>query len=270
MTKKFTQIIAAYVPSPSSRNALKHARDLAQRHKSNLTVLNVNPDKSPAGQVEREVDEIMKDSNVHFIILEKTGKPYKEVLALEKELEADLIVMGTHGSKDNDPDWIGGNAFKVLSGSRCPVITFTPGHKSDGFKNIVLPIADSSETRQKVPLTIAIAKAYNAKIHIAIVNKNEDKEVVNTLKIYASQVEGYCTDHGVEFTLKEIYNKNIADACIDYANEIGADLISIMSERESPTGFFMGHYAQQLVNKAHISVLTMHVRDTRIAGGGGY
>ena len=154
--------------------------------------------------------------------------------------------------------------------SSCPVITFTPDHHNDGFKNIVLPIADSSETRQKVPLTIALAKAYNAKIHIAIVNKNEDKDVVNTLKIYAGQAEGYCIDNGVEFTYKEIYNKNIADACIDYAKEIGADLISIMSERESPTGFFMGHYAQQLVNKANISVLTIHVRDTRIAGGGGY
>ena len=111
------------------RTALKHARDLAQRHDANITVLNVNPEKSPAGQVKSEVEEIMADSNVHFIILEKKGKPYKEVLALEKELEADLIVMGTHGSKDRDPDWIGGNAFKVLSASRCPVITFTPDHK---------------------------------------------------------------------------------------------------------------------------------------------
>lgn len=270
MPTKFTQIIAAYVPSASSRNALIHARDLAQRHNSNLTVLNVNSDKSPKGQVIQEVEEIMKSSNVHFIILEKTGKPYREILALERELEADLIIMGTHGNKNRDPDWIGGNAFKVLSGSRCPVITFTPDHKNEGFKNIVLPIADSSETRQKVPLTIALAKAYDAKIHIAIVNKNEDPSVVNTLKIYAGQVEGYCIDSGVDFTYKEIYNKNIADACVDYATEIGADLISIMSERESPTGFFMGHYAQQLVNKANISVLTIHVRDTRIASGGGY
>ena len=270
MNTKFTQIIAAYVPSPSSRTALKHARDLAQRHDANITVLNVNPEKSPAGQVKSEVEEIMADSNVHFIILEKQGKPYKEVLALEKELEADLIVMGTHGNKDRDPDWIGGNAFKVLSGSRCPVITFTPDHTGSGFKNIILPIADASETRQKVPLTVTLAKAYNATAHIAIVNKNEDPSVINTLKIYAGQAEGYCIDHGVDFTYKEIYNKNISEACVDYANEIGADLISIMSERESPTGFFMGHYAQQLVNKSNVSVLTIHVRPTRIAGGGGY
>ena len=70
--------------------------------------------------------------------------------------------------------------------------------------------------------------------------------------------------------IKKFITKTFQRHVFDYANEIGADLISIMSERESPTGFFMGHYAQQLVNKSNISVLTMHVKNTRIAGGGGY
>ena len=43
-----------------------------------------------------------------------------------------------------------------------------------------------------------------------------------------------------------------------------------MSERESPTGFFMGHYAQKLVNIADIAVLTVHVKDTALVGGSGY
>lgn len=270
MTTNFTQIIAAFVPAESSRTALKHAKDLAQRHQAKLTIVNVNSDKTDEKLVKAEVEDIMKDTTISYELIAKTGKPFREILALEKLLKANLIVIGTHGSHGRDPDWIGGNAFKILSGSRCPVLTFTPEHNKFGFKNIILPIADASETRQKVPLTIALAKAYNAKVNIVIVNKNEDPSVINTLKIYASQAEGYCIKGGVEYGYKEIYNKNIADACLDYAKEIDADLIAIMSERESPTGFFMGHYAQKLINSSTVSILTVHFRDTNVGGGSGY
>jgi len=270
MKTNFTKIIAAYVPSKPSKAALLNARDLAQRHNASLTILNVNPEKSEFGVVRKEVDEIMAGSTVNYDLVEREGAPYREILSIAERTKADLIVMGTHGSTQRDPDWIGGNAFKVLSGSTCPVITFTGLHTGIGFKNIVLPIADASETRQKVPLAVSLAKAYNATLHIAIVNKNEDKDIVNTLKIYASQAEGYCEEHGVAWTYTEIYNKNIADACIEYAKEVNADLIAIMSERESATGFFMGHYAQKLVNRADTAVLTVHIKDTAIVGGTGY
>lgn len=270
MITKFKQIIAAFVPADSSRTALNHAKDIATRHNADLNVIIVNSHKTNIESATDEIKDILFGASFKYNIIVKEGKPYKEILSLEKSLGADLIVMGTHGSGGRDPEWIGGNAFKVLLGSNCPVITFTPQHKSLGFSNIILPIADASETRQKVPLTVSIAKAYNATVHIAIVNKNEDPSVINTLKIYAAQAEGYCVDNSVNFTYKEIYNKNIADACVDYAHEVGADLIAIMSERESPTGFFMGHYAQQLVNKSDVSTLTIHVRDMKIAGGAGY
>ena len=270
MLTHFTQIIAAYVPSEASKVALNLAVNLSKKHDAKLTILNVNPHKSEEGLVKKQIAEIMDDVHGEYGFVEKTGKPYREVLMLEKALDADLIVMGSHGSKERDPDWIGGNAFKVLSGSACPVIIFPQDFPDSGFSNIVLPIGDSSETRQKVPLTVEIAKSFGATIHIAIVNKDDDAAVAHRLRIYADQVAKYCDDHDVAHTTKDITNKNIADACINYAAELDADLISIMSERESETGFFMGHYAQQLVNKANTPVLTIHVKDMHIMGSAGY
>ncbi len=270
MKTKFKHILVPYVPSNPSKAALVNAKDIAQRHGSKLTILNVNPDKSPKGQVREDIKSIMDNCQIDYQLIEKAGTPYKEILALEKTIPADLILMGTHGSKERDPSWIGGNAYKVLSGSSCPVITFTGKDLKIGFKNIILPIADASETRQKVPLTVTIAKAYNATVHIAIVNKQKDQSVLNTLKIYAAQAEGFCLENGVAFTYCEIYEKNIANACIDYAIEKNADLIAIMSEREANTGFFIGHYAQKIINSTDCSVLTIHIKDTSVVGGSGY
>ena len=270
MITKFKQIIAAYVPSDSSKTALLHAKDFAARHEAKLSVIIVNSNKVDTKIAEGDISELFSDNEIEYSLETREGKPFREILKLAEEQQADLIIMGTHGSKGRDPEWIGGNAFKVLSGSKCPVITFTPNHDGLGFQSIILPIADASETRQKVPLTVTIAKAYNATVHIAIVNKNEDPSVINRLKVYAAQAEGYCVDNGVAYTYKEIYNKNIADACVEYAHEMNADLISIMSEREADTGFFMGHYAQKLVNKSDVSTLTIHIRDTKVVGGTGY
>ncbi|MBT8327863.1 MAG: universal stress protein, partial [Bacteroidia bacterium] len=93
MLTHFTQIIAAYVPSEASKVALKLAVNLSKKHNAKLTILNVNPHKSEEGLVRRQIDEIMKDEHAEYGFVEKTGKPYKEILMLEKALDANLIVM---------------------------------------------------------------------------------------------------------------------------------------------------------------------------------
>jgi nucleotide-binding universal stress UspA family protein len=268
MLTSFTQIIAAYVPSQASKVALKLASDLSEKYDAKLTILNVNPEKSPAGLVQSETKEIMKDKSYGFV--EKSGKPYKEILNLENALNANLIVMGAQGSGERDPDWIGGNAFKVLSGSTCPVIIIPQNFSKETIKNIVLPLCDSGDTRQKVPLTVSIAKLYDATVRITIMHKDKDPVVAHKLSIYAEQAAKYCDSMDVAYTIENITSKNIAVACIDYSEEINADLISIMSERESETGYFLGNYAQELVNKAMTPVLTIHVKDLHLAGSSGY
>jgi nucleotide-binding universal stress UspA family protein len=45
---------------------------------------------------------------------------------------------------------------------------------------------------------------------------------------------------------------------MDYAAEKNADLIIIMNEQEiNTTGFFMGPYAQQIVNHSNIPILSI-------------
>jgi len=46
-------------------------------------------------------------------------------------------------------------------------------------------------------------------------------------------------------------------------------LMLIMSETES-TGLFMDSYSQQLVNLSNVPVMSIHTRDTRLAGAAGY
>ena len=62
---------------------------------------------------------------------------------------------------------------------------------------------------------------------------------------------------------------NVAESCISYGEEVNAGLMLIMTETES-AGLFMGTYAQQLVNSSTLPVMSIHSRDTRLAGASGY
>ena len=57
--------------------------------------------------------------------------------------------------------------------------------------------------------------------------------------------------------------KNVTLTTLDYAKEVNADMITIMTEQESRlTSLLMGTYAQQMINESTIPVLT--VRPTNV------
>tara|TARA_B110000977_G_C10748590_1_gene365897 strand:- start:15 stop:629 length:615 start_codon:yes stop_codon:yes gene_type:complete len=202
-------------------------------------------------------------------ILEKQGAVYDEVIKLEKEGDYDVILMGSHGSSGWRKLWMGSNAFKVISSSTCPVITVTAKACSPELNNILLPIADSRNTRQKVPYCIALAKEFGSTVHIVGLSKSRSGETDKKVSSYVNQTAKYLADKGIKYTTKINLGVDIAKECIAYAEEVEAGLMLIMSETES-AGLFMDSYSQQLVNLSNVPVMSIHTRDTRLAGAAGY
>ena len=56
----------------------------------------------------------------------KSGPPFLEILIAASELNADLIVMGTHGRSGLANVLIGSVAEKVVRRAHCPVLTVKP------------------------------------------------------------------------------------------------------------------------------------------------
>jgi hypothetical protein len=56
----------------------------------------------------------------------------------------------------------------------------------------------------------------------------------------------------------KIISNNISKDTIDYALKIGADLITIMTEQETPANILLGVHAQQMVNQSPVPILSIH------------
>lgn len=203
-------------------------------------------------------------STLSYTITE--GKVFKEIADLADKYEDALTVLSTHGASGFEELFIGGNAYKITSHSRNPVITVRKSKISSNIDKIVLPLDFTFQTREKVPYTAELAKVFGSKIHILAISLSKIKSTEKKLLKYAQQVASYLETHKIPYQVEHLRGSNRTDLTLDYARSIDADLISIMTEQEkSVSNLLLGNYAHQFINKAFIPILSFpnyHLRIT--------
>lgn len=264
----------------SSINGLKHAISISKKAKCDVLMIWVHrpeynkevflfePEKLPEiikgkfqDLIDQYKDQLPAGNKLEYKICE--GKVYKE-LCREAELEeADLIIVGTHGSSGFEEFWIGSNANKIVSATQLPVITIREGIDINiPLNRIVLPIDSTVDTRQKVPFTSYLAKIHDAEIHVLAVYTTRVEEVRSRVNRYIQQVLEYLEDEGVKYVTAEVDAENVTTSTIEYAQKVNANMIAIMTEQERTTAnLWLGPYAQQMVNHSPIPVLSIHAKE---------
>jgi len=165
--------------------------------------------------------------------------------------------LSTHGASGFEELFIGGNAYKITSHSKIPVITLRKTRLYTNIDIIVLPMDITFQTREKVPYTIKLAKIFNSEIHLVTLRSSKYKSIEKKLHQYAIQVGSYIEMNKINYKVEHLLGDNLTDITLEYANSVDADLISIMTEQEkSISNLLLGSYAHQMINKATIPVLS--------------
>jgi nucleotide-binding universal stress UspA family protein len=189
----------------------------------------------------------------------RKGKIYKEIANQAKYNDANFIVTGAHGVSGFESFMIGSNASKIVTYSPCPVITLRETFViKNSIKKIVLPLDNSSATRQKVPYAMEMAKACNAEIHLLELQSSSLISIRRMVTKYTEQVEKFLKENHIKYVVKSVDCDNITTATIKYAEEINADQIYIMTEQEQETSnIWLGPFAMQMVNNSPIPVISI-------------
>ena len=156
MVPEIKKILYATDLSESARHAFGYAADLAQRYGAMMTILYVmenmshlveNEVKETIGQKEWDklkferlnyvtektkarLEDFCRDMNSEIDscrllvedILVIRGNPPEEIISVSKEINADMIVMGSYGHNILEDAFIGGTARKVVKQSEKPVL----------------------------------------------------------------------------------------------------------------------------------------------------
>ncbi|HSH51722.1 MAG TPA: universal stress protein [Bacteroidales bacterium] len=202
--------------------------------------------------------------NLKYII--RTGRIYREIVSQANAYNDSFIVTSTHGASGFEKFFIGSNAFKIISATNKPVITIRGNKIPKKIKRIVLPLDITADTRQKVPFTVELAKWFNAEIHVVTLTSLQTDDVVKKLSAYSNQVCEYIESKGIKVEKYSLIGSNLTDIVIDYAQKVKADLISIMTEQSQDlSNFVMGSYAQQMLNKSDIPVMSTNPKELHIS-----
>lgn len=133
----FNRILCPIDFDGNSLDALRMARRLAEHSRAKLHILHVVPPSDPmvvsapliAGQRENyargELLRISKTelTGIDYETLLRFGHPAKEIIAAEAAMNAELVVMATHGRTGVSHLLLGSVAEKVVRESSCPVLT---------------------------------------------------------------------------------------------------------------------------------------------------
>ncbi len=219
-------------------------------------------------RLKRLVDKECAESGLNFIYEIEVGKVHERIVYKAQEIKARFIIMGKNGSHQGIKRFLGSNAIKVISESHCPVIS-VKGRGSIGYKNIVLPLDLSKSTQEKVASAISFSRFFGSHIHVVTVHSNA--LILPTSKIYKKlkRVQRTLENNGVHCTNRLIKRSKLDEHehVLQYADEIHADLIMVMTHQEGRfRDYYIGGFAHRIINESDIPVLSiipsMPIKDT--------
>jgi len=253
-------------------NAISHGVKLAHSMGCKVCILHVINKETKAYLKKKDVDAGYIDTRLkeYKRYYEKKYSVTMETMAVEgsifevinqvaKDMKATLMVLGTHGKKGLQHVF-GSYALRVVIDSPVPVIVVQRRHFRHGYNNIVFPISNELEPRQKVQWTATISKLFNSKIHLFRAIES-DAMLNSRLEIITSQITKVLDEKALPYSITIAQKPgDFAKQILTYSAKNFADLIIIMTEPNYDfQGFSYSKWSEALMfNDAQIPVMCIN------------
>ncbi|MEI6456361.1 MAG: universal stress protein [bacterium] len=269
-------VVVAVDFSNTSIHAVEYAIPIANKLKSDIILVWVDkispqeslyPDTSNANRNEakKRFEELLQQfhrklaKGIKMEYKLRKGKIYHEVETLAKHLGASLVITGAHGISGFEEFWIGSNAFKIVTYATCPIITVRHDFAiRKEISRIIVPIDGSAETLQKLPFTAKIARLFKSEVHVVTTHSSTLKSIQRIAEKYAQVSINYLKINNIDCVQDSIVANDLTKALLGYSVNVKADLITIMTEQETPVNILLGPQAQQMINQSPIPLLSLH------------
>lgn len=261
------KIIVPWDFTDVAKNALAHALKMAKILENTIVLMHIVKKEKEMEEAQTRLQKIAeeeaKKTEIPIEVLIKTGTIFTTIGEYTKENEdINLVIMGTHGMKGMQK-LTGSWALKVIVSSHAPfIVVQDPPSEKITYDKIVFPINFKSENREKLIWAIYFGKVFKAKIHFV----KQDVSDANLLKKVNQNLnfaKKYLNKYGVEFEIATADKSlRFAQATINYAKEIEADVMMIMTTKNIGTLDYVVGASEQFIiaNTARIPVMCVNPR----------
>jgi nucleotide-binding universal stress UspA family protein len=202
----------------------------------------------------------LKDVKVIPII--KHYKVFSEINAIAKEINADLIIMGSHGANGLKEFFTGSNTEKVIRYSETPVLVVKNELNDVDFSDVVFATDFSEESIPAFKKILASLTFLKAEIHLLFVNLPNEKflttpEMDALVNNFLMTAEGH-----VErlINVNFVCAKTIEKGILSFSNAVGADLIAVATHgRKGLAHVFSGSISEDISNHSALPIMTFKI-----------
>jgi len=267
--------------SDHSEYALKTAAKLAKKHDAELLVLHMlemsdimlTTSEGFQSQkaafflqiAEQKLEGFLKkdylnDLKVTSII--KHFKVFSEVNDVALKNDADLIVMGSHGSSGMAEFFVGSNTERVVRNANIPVLVVKNNVSDVNFNVVAFACSFSEETIKPYLNAVKMFDKIDTKFYLVHVNLPNDR-FMSSLEIEQKAVNFFTKAERNLTKMKDVYyvcDYTVEEGVLNCANKIGADLIIVPTHgRKGLAHFFEGSIGEDVANHSTLPVMTFKI-----------
>lgn len=263
--------------SEQSEYALRVAADLAKKHGSEILALhmlelnqamfNSSEGMHPEQTVfllklaEKRFGEFLSKpylKGVSITPIIKHFKVFSELNEVAEKHEAELIVMGSHGSDGLKELFVGSNAEKVVRNAEIPVLIIKNEIKNFKVERFVFASDFKEEGLTVFNKAKNFAELLGAQLELVYINTPGDN-FLSTKDAY-KEINQFLTKANVGMQV-DIYNDySVEKGILNYSETVSADIIGIPTHgRKGLSHFFMGSIGEDLANHSKTPVVTFKI-----------
>jgi nucleotide-binding universal stress UspA family protein len=258
-----------------SDTALEHAILVAKTIGAKIHVLHVVDNKKALGEIKLKLsalkERVYTETQVQINTGVRIGSIFEDIDKAALEMDADLIIMGSHGARGLQ-FLKGSRALKLVTESEVPFIVVQErAIRPNGYQKIIVPLDLHKETKQKLSVVADVANYFGSEVHLISPGETDEflKNQLDRNIIFAKQ---YLDERRVNYEVQITQNKSsdFVKDLLKYAAGIDADLICIMNfYGGSFMSVFSSNEEQHIItNDSQIPVLCVNPLETFISERG--
>ena len=190
----------------------------------------------------------------------KPGNIFDQIGGTAEELQAQLIVMGTHGIKGMQ-QFIGSRAMKVITHSKTPYIVVQKlAYKQ--IKKMLVPVDFTKEIKQLLPLVERLNEKFKASL-VLVKQTSKDEFIQNKIDYNMNYFKTFLKDSEIPFKEAGTYSSSSKyKEVLELSKKSEADLIVTTIDPDTGIAdYIMGVEEQKIVaNELQIPVLCINVK----------
>lgn len=185
----------------------------------------------------------------------ETGEVISSILSKQKELESDLILMGTMGDKVTDEAIT--NTSRLVLEANCPVVSIPYGCAIKEPKDIALVMgSEEIEDKELLKTLLNVARTFDSRVHVLTIYKEsvyaEDSVVESTENLLEYYLEHFYEEHAFS------KNQDVEEGILDYITKKNIDLLAILPRNHAKMSTpSEGRLTKLLTLHSEVPVLTL-------------